>query len=75
MEQIKKRFEFDTKIMGMEPMEYMARLLELNEEQKIDLERCKAQIGILKQMNNRSKELIDAVRVELKEREIQAVES
>ena len=61
------RFELNTIIAGKPTMEYMADLLERNEEQEIDIERGKLAVGILKQMNNRSKLLLDAQKFELKE--------
>lgn len=69
MEQIKKRFEFDAKVMGKEPMDYMAGLLEKNEKQQIEIERGKLAVGILKQMHNRNRLLVDAAKFELKEME------
>ena len=41
----KKQFEFDSKIMGKSPMEYMSSLLERNEKQAIDIERGKKLFG------------------------------
>ena len=63
------RFELNTIIAGKPTMDYMADLLEKNEEQEIDIERGKLAIGILKQMNNRSRLLLDAQKFELKEKE------
>ena len=63
------RFELNTLIAGKPTMDYMADLLEKNEEQEIDIERGKLAIGILKQMNNRSRLLLDAQKFELKEKE------
>ena len=69
MEQIKQRFEFNAKVMGQEPMDYMARLLEKNEKQEIEIERGKLSVSILKQMHNRNRLLVDAAKFELKEME------
>lgn len=69
MEKIKQRFEFNAKVMGQEPMDYMASLLEKNEKQDIEIERGKLSVSILKQMHNRNRLLIDAAKFELKEME------
>ena len=53
-------------------MNYMADLLKKNEDQELDIERGKLAIGILKQMNNRSRLLLDAQKFELKEKEIKS---
>lgn len=67
MEQLKEKFELSRKISGKEPMEYMALLLEKNERQELELERGKLAVGILKQMNNRCRLLLDAAKFALKE--------
>ena len=67
-----ERFELNTKIMGKSAMNYMADLLKKNEKQEIDIERGKISIGILKQMNNRSRLLLDAQKFELKEKEMKS---
>jgi len=63
------RFALDTKVSGMALDEYMAKLIEKNEKQDIDIERGKLTVSILKQMNNRSRLLIDAAKFELKSRD------
>ena len=70
-----ERFELNTKIMGKSTMNYMADLLKKNENQEIDIERGKLSIGILKQMNNRSRLLLDAQKFELKEKEMKSSKS
>ena len=67
-----KRFEFEQKIEGINMMEYMASLLEKNDKQEIEIERGKLSVAILKQMNNRSRLLLDAAKFELKEKEIKS---
>ena len=67
-----ERFELNTKISGKTTMNYMADLLKKNEDQELDIERGKLAIGILKQMNNRSRLLLDAQKFELKEKEIKS---
>lgn len=72
MQQSKKdmeRFEFNYKVAGKEPMDYMAELLEKNEKQELQIERGKMAVGILKQINNRHRLLLDAAKFELKELE------
>lgn len=59
-------YGLDTKIMGKDAMEYMADLLEANEKKEIEIERGKLAIAFLKQMNNRSRLLIDATKVDAK---------
>lgn len=59
-------FELDVPIKGMPSMEYMASLIEANEKQAIEIERGKVSVAVLKQMNNRSRLLLDAAKYELK---------
>ena len=69
MEELKKKFEIGQKIEGKDPMQYMADLIERNEKEEIEIERLKGSVSILKQMNNYTKNLIDSVRVAIKENE------
>ncbi len=69
MEKKNNNFDLDVPIMGMEPQEYMAKLLEKNENQTIEIERAKTNVAILKQMNNRSRIMLDAAKFRLKEKE------
>lgn len=64
-------FGLKTKIDGVDQQVYMAKLLEKNERQEIDIERGKLAIGILKQMNNRSRLLLDAAKFDLKCKEFE----
>jgi len=64
-----ERFELDTKIKGVNAMQYMADLIVKNEALQIDIERSKQINSVLKQMNNRSRLLLDAAKFELKEKE------
>jgi len=72
-------FELTTKIAGKNAMQYMADLLEKNDKQQIEIERGKLNVAILKQMNNRSRLLLDAAKYELKraeaERQVRETES
>lgn len=61
-----EKFELQTKIQGMDAMTYMAGLLERNEKLEIEIERGKLAVSILKQMNNRSRLLLDAAKFEMK---------
>lgn len=70
-----ERFELNTKVSGKNTMTYMAELLDKNEKQEIEIERGKLAVGILKQMNNRSRLLLDAQKFELKEKEFKQVSS
>lgn len=69
MEKLKKRFEFDSTVAGTDMSTYMAKLLEKNEKQEVEIERGKLSVSILKQMHNRNRLLIDAAKFELKEME------
>ena len=60
------KFELEQTISGKNAMAYMAELLEKNEKQEIEIERGKLSVSILKQMNNRSRLLLDAAKFELK---------
>lgn len=64
-----ERFEFNYKVAGKEPMDYMAELLEKNEKRELEIERGKMAVGILKQINNRHRLLLDAAKFELKKLE------
>lgn len=68
---MKDMFELDTTIGGTNTMEYMANLLERNDKQAIEIERGKLSVAILKQMNNRSRLLLDAAKYELKKQEVE----
>lgn len=63
------RFDLNVQIKGVPAMQYMANLIEENESKQIEIERGKLSISVLKQMNNRSRLLIDAAKFELKEKE------
>lgn len=65
------KFELDTTIEGTNTMKYMANLLERNDKQEIEIERGKLNVAILKQMNNRSRLLLDAAKYELKRQEVE----
>ena len=67
------RFELEQKVSGKNAMAYMAELLEKNEKQEIEIERGKLSVAILKQMNNRSRLLLDAAKFELKKGETEKV--
>jgi hypothetical protein len=64
-----RKFELETPIHGKNAMEYMASLIEKNESQEIEIERGKLSVEILKQMNNRSRLLLDAAKYELRKAE------
>ena len=53
-------------ITGKPMMQYMADLLELNDNQQIEIERGKMAVAILKQMNNVSRLNLDAAKFEMK---------
>lgn len=66
-----KQFELETTIAGQNMMSYMANLIEKNEKNEIAVERGKLSVAILKQMNNRSRLLLDAAKFELKTKEFE----
>lgn len=67
------RFELEQKVSGKNVTAYMAELLEKNEKLEIEIERGKLSVAILKQMNNRSRLLLDAAKFELKKGETEKV--
>ena len=64
-----ENFDLNVKISGVSAVDYMAGLIEKNDNQQIEIERGKLSVSILKQMNNRSRLLLDAAKYELKKRE------
>lgn len=62
-------FDLDVQIMGKEISQYMADLIEKNESQQIDIERGKLSISVLKQMNNRSRLLLEVEKFKSKKQE------
>ena len=64
-----EKFGLDVTIAGVDTVKYMASLIEKNEEQAIEIERGKLSVAVLKQMNNRSRLLLDAAKYELKVKE------
>lgn len=63
------KFDLDVTIKGVDAMKYMAGLIEKNEKQEIEIERGKLSVAVLKQMNNRSRLMLDAAKYELKAKE------
>ena len=66
-----ENYELGQNVSGKNAMAYMAELLEKNEEKEIEIERVKMSVAILKQMNNRSRLLLDAAKFELKKGELE----
>lgn len=66
-----EKFELKTQIAGQDAMSYMASLIEKNEKNEIEIERGKLSVSVLKQMNNRSRLLLDAAKFELKTKEFE----
>ena len=64
-------FGLNVPVSGKTQEEYMAQLLEANEKQELEIERGKIAVSILKQMNNRSRLLLDAAKFELKSKEFE----
>ena len=63
MEVLKKKV-ISLQIAGQPMEEYMADMLARTEKELVDKEKLNIQIALLKQINNRHKNVIDAVRVE-----------
>ena len=61
-----ENFGLNQEIAGKPMMQYMADLLELNDNQQIEIERGKMAVAILKQMNNVSRLNLDAAKFEMK---------
>ena len=61
-----ENFGLNQTITGKPMMQYMADLLELNDNQQIEIERGKMAVAILKQMNNVSRLQLDAAKYALK---------
>jgi hypothetical protein len=59
-------FELHASVNGMNITDYMTELLEKNEKQELEIERGKLAVSVLKQMNNRSRLLLDASKFKLK---------
>lgn len=70
-----KNFDLDVKIGGVSAIDYMSSLIEKNERQEIEIERGKLSVSVLKQMNNRSRLLLDAAKYELKCKEFELEQS
>lgn len=66
-----ERFGLDTQIEGKDVVEYLADLIEKNDEQQVEVERCKLTVSIVKQMNNRIRLELDAAKFALKEQKAQ----
>ena len=69
-----KKFGLNQNIDGVDAMAYMAKLIEKNEKLEIEIERGKLAVGLLKQMNNRSRLLLDAAKFELKCKELEVLD-
>ena len=70
-----KKFDLNVQVAGQPVMEYMSSLIERNERQEIEIERGKLSVSVLKQMNNRSRLVLDAAKYELKRLEYEKQES
>lgn len=68
-------FDLNVKVQGQSVIEYMSGLIEKNESQAIEIERGKLSVSVLKQMNNRSRLLLDAAKYELKCKELELEKS
>ncbi len=71
---MEKEFDLDVTVNGMGQQEYMAELLARNERKELELDRAKMSVAILKQMNNRSRIMLDAAKFRLKEQVVKTEE-
>lgn len=71
MEELKNKV-IDLSVSGMPIESYFSKLLEDWENDKIEKEKLEMTNAVLKQLNNRNKNVIDACRVELKYKEFEA---
>ena len=69
MESFLKEKVIDQQVNGLPMEDYLAQLCEQVENDKIERIKSEGVIAITKQINNRHKNIIDAQRVLLKERE------
>lgn len=66
-----ENFGLEVDVCGLDLQHYMASILEKNEKQQIEIERGKLSVAVLKQMNNRSRLLLDSAKFELKKKELE----
>jgi len=66
-----EKFGLDVKVAGKDLECYLADMIERNDAQQIEIERGKLTIAVVKQMNNRSRLLLDACKYELKKKEFE----
>lgn len=64
MKEVLQKKVVSQQIAGQPMEEYMADMLARTEKELVDKEKLNIQIALLKQINNRHKNVIDAVRVE-----------
>lgn len=64
MKEVLQKKVVSQQIDGKPIEDYMADMLARTEKEAVDKEKLNIQIALLKQMNNRHKNVIDAVRVE-----------
>ena len=64
-------FGLNQQVGGMSLPQYMAHILEENENQRMEIERVKMANNILKQMNNHSRLQIDSVKLDYKKDDIE----
>lgn len=63
---MEQNFGLEQRVSGKELMSYISELLEKNERQEMEIERGKLSVAFLKQMNNRSRLLLDAAKFEFR---------
>lgn len=64
-------FGLDLQVNGVSIDQYLCDLLEKNEKQEIEIERCKQAVNIVKQKNNVSRLRLDATKLQLRKSEFE----
>lgn len=59
-------YGLDLQVAGVSIDQYLCDLLEKNEKQEIEIERCKQAVNIVKQKNNVSRLRLDAMKLQQK---------
>lgn len=66
-----ENYGLNQQVAGMSLPQYMAHILEENENQRMEIDRVKMANNILKQMNNHSRLQIDSVKLDYKKDDIE----
>lgn len=64
-------YGLDLQVSGVSIDQYLCNLLEKNEKQEIEIERCKQAVNIVKQKNNVSRLRLDAMKLQCRVAEME----